>query len=136
LPPKKQRLHKDKHIKSYMNIDESDQEDQESNSNIGTDNNNIIESRLTPPLPLNEEELSNEGLLANNEEFEELFYNQQISQKPGELQGISSEFEAATWLAKHPHVLDLAFEMYNAMSRTLENSQESLSKLKFSLSDR
>ncbi|CAG8823551.1 10590_t:CDS:1, partial [Racocetra persica] len=43
-PPKKQRLHKDKHIKSYMNIDESDQEDQESNSDIGTANDNIIKS--------------------------------------------------------------------------------------------
>ncbi|CAG8498855.1 17784_t:CDS:2 [Racocetra persica] len=135
-PLKKQRLHKDKHIESYMNIDESDQEDQESNSDIETDNNDIIESRLTSPLPLNEEKLSNKRLLANNKKFEELNYNQQISQKPDELQEISSKFEAAAWLAKHSHILDLAFEIYNAISRTLENSQESLSKLKFLLSDR
>ncbi|CAG8703571.1 7168_t:CDS:2, partial [Racocetra persica] len=112
---------------SYMNIDESDQEDQESNSDIETDNDDIIESRLTSPLPLNEEELSNKRLLANNKGFEELNY---------ELQGISSEFEAAAWLAKHLRIFDLAFEIYNAMSRTLKNSQETLSKLKFLLSDR
>ncbi|CAG8697008.1 11262_t:CDS:2, partial [Racocetra fulgida] len=126
-PPKKQRLHEDKRIESYMNIDncnESDQEDQEPNSDIETDNDDIIESRLTPPLPLNEEELSNKELLSNNKGSEELNY---------ELQGISSEFEAAVWLAKHPRVLELAFEMYNAMLQTLENSQESSPKLKFSL---
>ncbi|CAG8788539.1 19802_t:CDS:1, partial [Racocetra fulgida] len=42
------------------------------NSDIEIDNDDIIESRLTPSLPLNEEELSNEELLSNNKESEEL----------------------------------------------------------------
>ncbi|CAG8668404.1 579_t:CDS:2, partial [Racocetra fulgida] len=92
-----------------MNIDncnESDQKDQEPNSNIETDNDDIIESRLTPPLPLNEEELFNEELLFNNEGSEEINCKQlEISQKLDELQKISSEFEAAVWLAKHLRVL-------------------------------
>ncbi|CAG8626230.1 14145_t:CDS:2, partial [Racocetra persica] len=111
-PPKKQRLHKDKHIESYMNIDESDQEDQESNSDIETNNNDIIVSRLTPPLPLNEEELCNKRLLANNEEFEELNYK------------ILSEFEAAAWLAKHPRTMiaNLELEAKALFLRTRNNT--------------
>ncbi|CAG8552289.1 7393_t:CDS:2 [Gigaspora margarita] len=145
-PPKKQKSQDKrplgekiakKSTSSYMNVincDNSDQEYQESiqdssNLALDTDNDNITEPRLTPPLPINDERLS-------NDEFEELYNNNQVSQKPDKLQGISSEFEAAIWLAKHPRVLDLAFEMRHAMSRALENSQNTSSALDISSSDR
>ncbi|CAG8829826.1 25816_t:CDS:2, partial [Racocetra persica] len=119
-------------------IEESEENFSEITNNIGeieensseitkTDNDDMIESRLIPPLPLNKKKLSNERLLANNKRFKKLNY---------ELQEILSEFEAAIWLAKYSHILDLAFEIYNTISQTLENSQESSPKLKFSLSDR
>ncbi|CAG8614890.1 22157_t:CDS:2 [Gigaspora margarita] len=63
---------------------------------LDTDNDNITEPRLTPPLPITNKRLS------NNERFEELDNNNQVSQKSDKLQGITSEFEATIWLAKHP----------------------------------
>ncbi|CAG8752269.1 12635_t:CDS:2, partial [Ambispora leptoticha] len=106
------------------NYNESDQEDQKPNSDIETDNDDIIELRLTPFLPLNEEELSNEELLFNNERSEELNYNQQISQKSDELQRISYEFEAAIWLAKHPRTMiaNLELEAKVLFLRTRNNT--------------
>ncbi|CAG8744867.1 3306_t:CDS:2, partial [Dentiscutata erythropus] len=102
-PPKKQKS-QDKRLldknatkkltSSYtdmINCDNSNQESMQDSSNLiqdlalDADNNNITE-------------------LSNNERLEEL----DILQKPDKLQGISSEFEAAVWLAKHPHILDLA----------------------------
>ncbi|CAG8670110.1 32195_t:CDS:2 [Gigaspora margarita] len=95
---------------SVINCDNSDQEYQESihdlsNLALDTDNDNITEPRLTPPLPITDKRLS------NDEGFEKLDNNNQVSQKPDKLQGISSEFEAAIWLAKHSHILDLACEI-------------------------
>ncbi|CAG8832431.1 10017_t:CDS:2, partial [Racocetra persica] len=50
--------------------------------------------------------------------------NQQISQKPDKLQGISSEFEAAAWLAKYLHTMiaNLELEAKALFLRTRNNT--------------